>query len=97
MPTGQVLRWHLRIMMQPMAISGAVENPISSAPNRAAMTTSRPVLSPPSVCSTTRLRKSLSTSVWCVSAIPSSHGKPACLMLVSGDAPVPPDSPEIKM
>ena len=23
-PTGQVLRWHLRIMMQPEAISGAV-------------------------------------------------------------------------
>ena len=23
-PTGQVLRWHLRIMMQPAAISGAV-------------------------------------------------------------------------
>ena len=26
MPTGQVLRWHLRIMMQPIAISGAVAN-----------------------------------------------------------------------
>ena len=26
MPTGQVLVWHLRIMMQPMVISGAVAN-----------------------------------------------------------------------
>ena len=26
-PTGQVLRWHLRIMMQPAAISGAVAKP----------------------------------------------------------------------
>ena len=44
-------------------INGAVENPISSASSNAAMTTSRPVRMPPSVCSTTRLRKSLSTSV----------------------------------
>ena len=29
-------------------------------------------------------------SVWCVSARPSSHGMPACLMLVCGEAPVPP-------
>ncbi len=31
-PTGQVLRWHLRIMMQPAAINGAVAKPNSSAP-----------------------------------------------------------------
>ena len=37
MPTGQVFRWHLRIMMQPMDTSGAVENPNSSAPSSAAM------------------------------------------------------------
>ena len=49
-PTGQVLRWHLRIMMQPAAISGAVEKPYSSAPSRAAITTSRPVRRPPSAC-----------------------------------------------
>src|SRR5574339_88761 len=42
-PTGQVLRWHLRIMMQPAAISGAVEKPNSSAPSSAPITTSRPV------------------------------------------------------
>ncbi len=39
-------------MMQPSVISGAVAKPISSAPRIAAITTSRPVLRPPSVCST---------------------------------------------
>ena len=29
--------------------------------------------------------------------MPSSQGKPACLMLVSGEAPVPPESPEMMM
>ena len=33
MPTGQVLRWHFRIMMQPSTISGAVAKPYSSAPS----------------------------------------------------------------
>ena len=32
-PTGQVLRWHLRIMMQPSTTSGAVAKPNSSAPS----------------------------------------------------------------
>ena len=40
-PTGHVFRWQTRIMMQPIAISGAVEAPISSAPSSAAITTSR--------------------------------------------------------
>ena len=96
-PTGQVFKWHLRIMMQPRAIKGAVEKPISSAPSNAAITTSLPVLNPPSVCRTTRLRRSFITRVWWVSAMPSSHGRPACLMLVRGEAPVPPESPEIRM
>jgi hypothetical protein len=39
---------------------------------------------------TMRLRRLFSTSVWCVSARPSSQGRPACLIEVSGDAPVPP-------
>ena len=43
MPTGQTLR-HLRIMMHPSEMSGAVEKPHSSAPSSIAMTTSRPVL-----------------------------------------------------
>ena len=34
MPTEQVLRWHLRIMMQPMAMSGVVAKPNSSAPSK---------------------------------------------------------------
>lgn len=36
------------------------------------------------------LRRPLSTSVCCVSARPISHGLPACLIEVSGEAPVPP-------
>ena len=73
---------HFRIMMQPMAINGAVANPKRSAPRSAAMTTSRPVRSWPSVSSVTRPRRPLSTSVWCVSARPISQGAPACLMPV---------------
>ena len=95
MPTGQVFRWHLRIMMQPAAISGAVEKPNSSAPSSAPITTSRPVRSPPSTCTAMRPRRPFSTSVCCVSARPISHGEPACVSDVSGDAPVPPSKPEI--
>ena len=59
MPTGQVLRWHLRIMMQPAAISGAVAKPNSSAPSSAPTTTSRPVRKPPSTCTAMRPRRPL--------------------------------------
>ncbi len=58
-PTGQVLRWHLRIMTQPAAISGAVAMPNSSAPSRAPITTSRPVRMPPSTCTAMRPRSLL--------------------------------------
>ena len=92
-PTGQVLRWQTRIMMQPSATRGAVAKPNSSAPSSVATTTSRPVLSWPSVSTTMRLRRLLSSSTWCVSARPSSQGTPACLMLDSGEAPVPPSWP----
>ena len=51
-PTGQVSRWQTRIIVQPSVTSGAVAKPNSSAPNRAAITTSRPVRSWPSVSST---------------------------------------------
>ena len=95
MPTGHVFRWQARIMMQPVAISGAVEKPHSSAPSSAATITSRPVLSWPSVCTQMRERRSLSTSVCWVSARPISHGMPADWMLESGDAPVPPSWPAI--
>ena len=92
-PTGHVLRWHLRIMMQPLATSGAVAKPNSSAPSSAANATSRPVLSCPSTCRRTRPRSSFITSTCCVSARPSSHGVPACWIDDSGEAPVPPSWP----
>ena len=95
MPTGQVLRWHLRIMMQPSTTSGAVAKPNSSAPSSAPMTTSRPVFIWPSTCTAMRPRSRFSTSVCCVSARPSSHGVPACLIDDCGDAPVPPSWPAI--
>ena len=94
-PTGQVSRWQTRIMMQPDTTSGAVAKPNSSAPSRAAITTSRPVLSCPSVCTTIRSRRLLRSSVCWVSASPSSHGPPACLIELSGEAPVPPSCPEM--
>ena len=95
MPTGQVLRWQTRIITQPITTSGAVAKPNSSAPSSAATTTSRPVFSWPSTCTTMRSRRRLRSSTCCVSARPSSHGTPACLRLVSGDAPVPPSWPEM--
>ena len=95
-PTGQVSRWQTRIMMQPMTTSGAVANPYSSAPRSAAITTSRPVLSWPSVWTTIRSRSLFRTRVCWVSASPSSQGMPACLSEVSGLAPVPPSWPLIR-
>ena len=93
MPTGHVFRWQARIMMQPVATSGAVEKPNSSAPSIAAIATSRPVLSWPSVCTTIRERRPLRSSVCWVSASPISHGTPADWIDDSGDAPVPPSWP----
>ena len=69
-PTGQVSRWQTRIMMQPDTTSGAVAKPNSSAPSSAATTTSRPVLSWPSTCTTMRSRRPLSSNVCWVSARP---------------------------
>ena len=71
-------------------------NPNSSAPNKQAIATSLPVLSCPSHSNTTLLLKSFITRVCCASAIPSSHGKPACFNEVNGEAPVPPSKPDIK-
>ncbi len=76
-------------MMQPSAIMAAVPKENSSAPSSAATTTWRPVMKPPSTRTRTRPRRSFSTSAAWVSASPSSHGMPACLMDDSGDAPVP--------
>ena len=82
-------------MMQPMTTRGAVANPYSSAPSSAAITTSRPVFNWPSVWTTIRSRSLFSTRVCWVSARPSSQGIPACLIEVSGLAPVPPSWPLI--
>ena len=96
-PTGQVFEWHWRTMMQPMATSAAVPMPYSSAPIIAAMTMSRPVRKPPSVRKTMRWRRLLSVSSWLASVRPISHGTPAYLIDDSGEAPVPPTWPEIKI
>ncbi len=82
MPTGHTFRWHLRIMMQPSATSGAVAKPNSSAPSSAPIITSRPVCSLPSTCTRMRLRRSFITSTCCVSESPSSQGMPECRMAV---------------
>ena len=95
MPTGHVLRWQTRIMMQPIAISGAVEKPNSSAPSSAPITTSRPVFICPSTSTVIRERRSLSSSVCWVSASPISQGTPADWIDDCGEAPVPPSWPEI--
>ena len=89
-PTGQVSRLQTRIITHPMVISGAVAKPNSSAPSSAAIATSRPLISFPSVSMRTLFRSPFMISVWCVSASPSSHGSPALWMELLGAAPVPP-------
>ena len=89
-PTGHVFKWQARIIIQPEATNGAVANPNSSAPNKAAMATSRPVLSWPSHSKTTLPRKSFNNKVCWASANPNSHGIPVCCKDVNGAAPVPP-------
>ena len=81
--------------MQPSAIIATEPKPNSSAPKIAAITTSHPVLSPPSVLkSTLSLRLFSIRDLW-TSATPNSQGKPACLIELRGEAPVPPSCPEI--
>ena len=80
-----------------MAIKGAVEKPNSSAPSKAPITTSLPVLNPPSTCKAILLLSLFKTSVCCVSASPISQGEPACFIDVKGLAPVPPSKPDIVM
>ena len=92
-PTGHVSRWHERTIRQPSARRSAVPNEYSSAPSNAATTTSRPVFMPPSTRTRTRPRSPFATRACCVSASPSSHGAPACLIDASGLAPVPPSAP----
>ena len=96
-PTGHVFKWHFLIIIHPTETRGAVENPNSSAPNNAPTTTSLPVFKPPSTWREILFLNLFITRVWCVSAKPSSHGVPAFLIDVRGDAPVPPSYPAIVM
>ena len=82
--------------MQPIVIKDAVAIPHSSAPNKVAMAISFPVFICPSVCTTILLLSPCSTKTCWVSATPNSHGNPACLIEDNGEAPVPPEKPEIK-
>ena len=62
-PTGHVSRLQTLIITQPIVTSGAVANPNSSAPSIAAIATSRPLISLPSVSMRTRSRSPLWISV----------------------------------
>ena len=90
MPVAQLFRWQMRRYLQPSATMGAVPKPKLSAPSMAALTTSSPVLRPPSVCRRILSRRSLACRVWCTSANPSSQGEPAWRMDEIGLAAVPP-------
>ena len=96
-PTGHVFKWQALIIMHPDATNGAVEKPNSSAPSKHAIATSLPVFNWPSHSITTLPLKSFITKVCWASAIPNSHGRPACFKDVSGEAPVPPSNPEINI
>src|SRR6266498_2382104 len=60
-----------------METSAVEPKPNSSAPRRAAMTTSRPVFKPPSTARRTRERRVPAMRTWATSASPISHGAPA--------------------
>ena len=89
-PAGHVSKLHTLIITQPIVTSGAVAKPNSSAPRHAAIATSRPLISLPSVSILTLFLRPFIRSVWCVSASPSSHGSPALWIELLGAAPVPP-------
>ena len=89
--------WQTRIITQPIATSGAVEIPTSSAPSSAATTMSRPVRMPPSAWRMTASRRPFASRVCWVSASPISQGTPACWIEDCGDAPVPPSCPAMTM
>ena len=96
-PTGHVLEWHCLTIIHPIATKAVVATPNSSAPIIAAITTSLPVLMPPSVRNVTWCLKLLRVKTWLASVKPISHGIPTYLTLVWGVAPVPPECPEIKI
>ena len=96
-PTGHVFEWHCLTIMQPIATNAVVATPNSSAPIIAAMTTSLPVLIPPSVLNVTWCLKLFKVKTWFASVNPISHGIPTYLTLVCGVAPVPPLWPDISI
>ena len=85
-PDLQVLRWHLRIMMQPAAINGAVAKPNSSAPSSAPTATSRP-----GAQAAVDLHGDAPAQLVRQRLVgfgkPDLQGEPACLIEVSGEAP----------
>jgi hypothetical protein len=89
-PTGQVLRWHFLIMIQPAAISGAVAKPNSSAPSSAA---DRDVAA--GAQAAVGLHRDAGAQVvhqQCLLGLGEAdfpRGS-ACVSVVSGEAPVPP-------
>ena len=83
--------------MQPIATKAVVATPYSSAPIIAAITTSLPVLIPPSVLKVTLCLRLFKVKTWLASVKPISHGIPTYLTLVWGVAPVPPLCPDIKI
>ena len=96
-PTGQVFEWHCLTIIHPIATNDVVATPYSSAPIIAAITTSLPVLIPPSVFKVTVCLRLFSVNTWLASVRPISHGIPTYFTLVWGEAPVPPLCPEIKI
>ena len=96
-PTGHVFEWHCLTIMHPIATRAVVATPYSSAPIMAAITTSLPVLIPPSVLSVTVCLRLFNVKTWLASVNPISHGIPTYFTLVCGVAPVPPLCPEINI
>ena len=97
MPTGHVFIWHCLAITQPNDTRAEVPKSYSSAPKIAAKIISLAHFSPPSTLNVTYSLNPFATRVWCVSANPYSHGKPACFCEPSGVAPVPPSEPEIRI
>ena len=93
-PTGHVLRWHFRIITQPLATSGAVAKPNSSAPEQRGERHVAPGLELPVDLEAHPLAQPVQRRAPGASRRgPSSHGVPACWIDESGDAPVPPSCP----
>jgi hypothetical protein len=95
MPTEQVLRWHLRSITQPSTMSAPVATPNSSAPSSArdddVARGAQPAvdLQPDPIAQAVLHQHLLRLGQ------PELPGRPACLMDESGEAPVPPSSPEM--